>query len=213
MQKRRVGRPTDKEGIDKDKILRIALQAFAEFGFDGVSVNTIAKRAGVHDSLLHYHFGSKLDIWQKSIMQVGRKYVESSDRTVKLFKGSDYATLGKALIRHYVYFLAENIEFNQVLQHELTQTSERTEWVIDTCLIPFSERIDMFYKYYMDSEPAYKMSLAHSFSFTFGIASTFFNLQALFLKKHNINVFDEEQIETHVDLVTEILFATIFKKA
>ena len=62
--------------MTKEHILKIALEAFAEFGFEGVSVSTIAKRAGVHDSLLHYHFGSKKDIWKKSITQVAIKYDE-----------------------------------------------------------------------------------------------------------------------------------------
>lgn len=41
------------------KILTAAEQEFAERGFDGAGMKALAARAGVSQSLLHYHFGSK----------------------------------------------------------------------------------------------------------------------------------------------------------
>lgn len=41
------------------KILTAAEQEFAERGFDGAGMKTLAARADVTQSLLHYHFGSK----------------------------------------------------------------------------------------------------------------------------------------------------------
>ena len=42
-----------------EKILRAAEVEFAEKGFDGAGLKALALRAGVSQSLLHYHFGSK----------------------------------------------------------------------------------------------------------------------------------------------------------
>ena len=72
--KRRAGRPVNSETINKETILKIALEAFAEFGFEGVSVKTIAKRAKINDSLMHYHFGSKIELWKKAIETSVDKY-------------------------------------------------------------------------------------------------------------------------------------------
>lgn len=41
------------------KIISAAEAEFAERGFDGVGMKALAARAGVSQSLLHYHFGSK----------------------------------------------------------------------------------------------------------------------------------------------------------
>lgn len=42
-----------------DKILRAAEIEFARKGFEGAGMKALAQRAGVSQSLLHYHFGSK----------------------------------------------------------------------------------------------------------------------------------------------------------
>lgn len=46
----------------KEKILRVAEQLFAESGFNGVSIDRIAKAAGVNKGLIYYHFKDKKDI-------------------------------------------------------------------------------------------------------------------------------------------------------
>ena len=212
-QKRKVGRPADKDGTDKAHILKVALAAFAEFGFEGVSVSTIAKRAGVHDSLLHYHFGSKKDIWKKSIIRVAVKYDEEAKKTIRLFKdNSNTEILGKALIRHFIYYTAENIELHRVLLHELTQKTERTEWITDVVLAPFADRVESFYKTYMDSEPAYHLPAPNHLALAYGMCTTFFTMQHLIDRKYGVNVLEEALIEQHVDLVTEMVFATLYQK-
>lgn len=45
------------------QILRSAEQEFAEKGFEGASINSIAKRAGIPRSNVHYYFNSKLDLY------------------------------------------------------------------------------------------------------------------------------------------------------
>lgn len=47
----------------RDLILEGALRAFAERGFHGASMRDIAQRAGVSQSLVHHHFGSKEALW------------------------------------------------------------------------------------------------------------------------------------------------------
>lgn len=46
----------------KEKILQIAEQLFAEKGYDGTSVDVIAKKTGVNKALIYYHFKNKEDI-------------------------------------------------------------------------------------------------------------------------------------------------------
>jgi TetR/AcrR family transcriptional regulator len=45
------------------QILRSAEQEFADKGFEGASINGIAKRAGIPRSNVHYYFNSKLDLY------------------------------------------------------------------------------------------------------------------------------------------------------
>jgi TetR/AcrR family transcriptional regulator len=47
----------------RDLIIEAALAAFAENGFHGASMRDIAGRAGISQSLVHHHFGSKDALW------------------------------------------------------------------------------------------------------------------------------------------------------
>ena len=46
----------------REKILQVAEDLFSEFGFNGTSINKIAKAAGVNKGLIYYHFKDKKDI-------------------------------------------------------------------------------------------------------------------------------------------------------
>lgn len=50
-----------------EKIIAAAEEEFAERGFDGAGMKALANRAGVSQSLLHYHFGSKDKLYAKVI--------------------------------------------------------------------------------------------------------------------------------------------------
>jgi TetR/AcrR family transcriptional regulator len=47
----------------KEKIIAAAEEVFARSGLDGATTQEIAERAGINKSLLHYHFGSKKELY------------------------------------------------------------------------------------------------------------------------------------------------------
>jgi AcrR family transcriptional regulator len=51
----------------RDVILKAALKAFARDGFDGASLPKIAEAADVGHPLIHYHFGSKDELWRAAV--------------------------------------------------------------------------------------------------------------------------------------------------
>lgn len=53
--------PSTNEALEK--ILHAAEAEFADKGFDGAGMKALAMRAGVSQSLLHYHFGSKDNLY------------------------------------------------------------------------------------------------------------------------------------------------------
>lgn len=62
------GRPARATQItSRDDILQRAFSAFAQSGYDGVSLRQFATKCGVSDSLLHHYFGSKQQLWQQTV--------------------------------------------------------------------------------------------------------------------------------------------------
>lgn len=63
-------------------ILRAAEVEFAEKGFEGAGMKALALRAGVSQSLLHYHFGSKDNLYAAVICE--RSRLINEDRLIRL---------------------------------------------------------------------------------------------------------------------------------
>ena len=56
----------------RDRILAAALSEFANRGFDGTTTAEIARRAGVTQPLVHYHFDSKDALWYATVEEAFR---------------------------------------------------------------------------------------------------------------------------------------------
>lgn len=60
-----IARPTSKRGEEtRARLLNAAREQFAQDGFDGASLRMIAASADITLALLHYHFGSKRDLYR-----------------------------------------------------------------------------------------------------------------------------------------------------
>lgn len=53
----------------RERILDAAEELFALHGFDGVTLRSIAKKAGVDVALANYHFGKKNDLFQATFLR------------------------------------------------------------------------------------------------------------------------------------------------
>lgn len=79
----------------RDKIINTAARLFAEFGFHGVSLRTIAKEAGIQASLAQYHFKTKelvfRAVFERCILPINH------DRHLKLDAAAAKSAQGETL--------------------------------------------------------------------------------------------------------------------
>jgi len=62
---------------NRSRLLHAATDAFAEQGFDGTSLRTIADDAGVSFQLIAYYFGSKEALWVATVDYLFERYLET----------------------------------------------------------------------------------------------------------------------------------------
>ncbi len=72
----------DAKSLALNKILKAAEFEFAEKGFDGASMKALSTRASVSQSLLHYHFASKVKLYEAVIRR--RSKLINDDRIQRL---------------------------------------------------------------------------------------------------------------------------------
>lgn len=110
--------PARNEGDGMQRILAAALDLFAIHGFDQVSVNAIADKAGVSKANVFHHFKSKNDLYLATLREACRETRESLD----VLSGTD-GDIGERLTRymreHLLAMLRNEQETRLVLREVL----------------------------------------------------------------------------------------------
>ncbi len=100
----------------RDKILEAAKQAFSEKGFDGVSMEEIAQRAGIRKALIYYYFPSKEDLFE----EVWNSALEELENHIfREIEGENYYVRKiKRFLRAYIDFVTSRKDISKVIQKE-----------------------------------------------------------------------------------------------
>ncbi len=125
---KRVRRPEEVKG----RILKAALEAFANYGFDGASTREIAKAAGVSISLLVYHFTTKEDLWKAVFDDLFNRGSTAAVIREEHLGDAPAAEQLKVVIEHIVQLFALNPALHRLMTHEGHQLSERLVWMCES---------------------------------------------------------------------------------
>ena len=206
-QKRKVGRPTEKAGIDTEQVLEECLKQFAQLGYGGVSIKLLAQKTGVADSLLYYHFGTKEQLWQKSTLQAG---LAISNSLTDIFTVLD-DTIGleriKIYIKKIVLFSSVHPEFQQVVVQEMFSQSTRSDFLIDEVLKPIFSHLEEAIQEEQEKGTVKAAPPANLFSFIIGSITTFFARSYQMKKLYGVDSFDQDQIDQHANMITDLILA------
>ena len=98
----------------KEKLLKIASHEFAKYGYRGVSLEKIAKKAGISKAAIYYHFKSKADLFENVITPKINELINE----ICSFKDEN----PKNELKHYIYSYAKIFKkypcFAAILAHE-----------------------------------------------------------------------------------------------
>ena len=129
------------------QLIDAALVEFAEFGFEGASTRSIARRIDAHQPQINYHFESKEALWTAAVDHLFaqlRLALGPLATTVDAPADIDLVALAGAFadgIRGYVRFAAAHPELNRIMIHEGTVDTERLRWMTATHVQPIYDAI------------------------------------------------------------------------
>lgn len=205
-KKRQVGRPSEKNSLETDSILRAALQSFAQHGYGGVTISGLAKKSGVADSLFHYHFGTKEELWKKSMLLTGGEILHSLEDIFALLDHISGIEKLRIYIKKIVLVSANYPEFQQVVVQEVFSDSPRSNWLIEELLKPIFKIMEDVIKFEQESGNIKPVPKAHLSSFIIGSIVTFFARSHQMKKLYGVNSFDETEIQNHITYITDLIF-------
>ncbi len=122
-------------GEARERIVRAAVEAFAEKGFEAASTRDIAQRAGTDQGLLTYHFPSKDALWRAAADRVFGIFESLDDRLASL-EHADPKERSRGVIREFVRLMAKHPEFFRFMVDCGNRTDARQRWLVDTHIKP-----------------------------------------------------------------------------
>jgi AcrR family transcriptional regulator len=104
------------QGSTRERILDIALELFADQGYDKTSLRDIAARLGTTKAALYYHFERKEDILMELHLRLHALGREALEQLEQLEDGQARADAWPGLVDHFIDQVLENR--NLVLLHQ-----------------------------------------------------------------------------------------------
>lgn len=191
----------------REHMLDVALEAFAELGYDGASTRTIASRAGVNQGLIPYYFGTKEALWRES---VDRAF---ADLRAGLEVAQEDAAVGESstderveqLIRRFVRFAARRPAFVRLMNAEGKRDGPRMRWIVDHHVRPVYEATRVLAE---SAAPVARMpaglDAAHYFYILVGAVTQLFHQGPEFHRLTGRDPADEAVVEAHADALVAL---------
>lgn len=128
--------------VSEAELLDVALDAFADSGYDGTSVREVCRRLGVSHNLVHERYGSKEQLWYAAIEHGFRALAGELGVAAQASEGDELDRLRAILVR-YVEVTAERPALIRIINHEAARPGGRLDFVYDHYISPAHQVADV----------------------------------------------------------------------
>jgi AcrR family transcriptional regulator len=190
----------------RSKLLKAAVAQFGKFGFAGTSVRKIADEAGVNHGSIKYHYSGKDELWRAAVAYLYGLLDKAVHQDEAEWKNMTPRQQIINSATHYIRFSARHPELSRIIFFETMHESERLEWLTENYIRPYTSRaiarvaLAQEQGVYNSDVPAMNLHYIN-------IAATknIFLMAPEIKRAFDIDVFDDDQIETHIESVLKLL--------
>ncbi|WP_109808464.1 TetR/AcrR family transcriptional regulator [Sphingosinithalassobacter portus] len=190
----------------RNDLLDAALKLFAQNGFDGASLQEIANSASIGQPLVHYHFGSKDNLWRAAVeyaLDDYKRFFGLLNRTIVDLRPIDAL---RVFMRGFLEFSAERPEHVMIILNEMRTPGERFDWLIETFVGPFHGQLDNLLSRAADDGWIVPVPVAHLTPMIMIALSHFYTFRPLIQGLYGIDPQDEDVANAHADYMIKLLF-------
>lgn len=160
----------------KDKILIVASEQFAKYGYDAVSMNDLVKKLGINKATIYYHYEDKKTLYNEVI----KSSLMKSNKNIKAIFEKE--TDGQKLFKDYLKAVILNIkEDSNTVPLALRETANFGANMEKPFVVPFIEEEITYLKIIINKlkiKDKYKtMNMYSLYSFISGTIKTFYAIQ------------------------------------
>jgi AcrR family transcriptional regulator len=190
----------------REAILDAAIDLFSERSFDGASTREIARRAGVTQPLLNYHFRSKDDLWRAAVDSLFEQLRSSAAERTRGLRGVDELTVAKLRVREFITFSARNPQLHRIITQECKADGPRMDYLVEQHVRPLYENtVELFERLARDGVVP-DIPAPHLYYILTGAGPTMFVLGPECSRLSGLDPTSDDVIEAHADAVCRLLF-------
>ncbi|MBI5278350.1 MAG: TetR/AcrR family transcriptional regulator [Burkholderiales bacterium] len=112
-----------------ERLLEAAVALFAQHGFDAVSTGAVATAAGLTQSMVHYHFGTKEKLWKAAVEHLMHARGNMFSLNLEDLRDVDALSRLKVMLRRFISANAADPDLTRILIHEGMNDSPRLKWL------------------------------------------------------------------------------------
>lgn len=193
-------------GDTREAILRAALQAFAQRGFDGASTREIAAAAGVNHGLLRHYFGPKQKLWQAAVDLAFADMQGEIDALLADPGIRDDRERARRLVRSHVEHVARHPEFVRLMFQEGKRRGSRMRWIVDRHTKPLYDSVAaLLERVRADGQRPFDVSPVHFFYVLAGAAGALFHQAEECRRVSGVDPFEPSVVAEHARAVEWLL--------
>jgi AcrR family transcriptional regulator len=191
--------------ISRERILDASLVEFAKHGYEGATTASVARRIGVTQPLIHYHFGSKEALWRAAVELAFSQMAGLLEDMDEEQHGGDPRERMREIARRFVRFSAKHPEVSRLIIAESAVAGPRLEWMTEKHLRPLIRRVEQTFRAGRDAGIVKDLSLESLIFVFLGALPHFFDGAPLIGLLWGIDPADEEHVEKYADTLIEVL--------
>lgn len=199
--------------ISRERILDASLVEFAKHGYEGATTASVARRIGVTQPLIHYHFGSKEALWRAAV-ELAFSYLtgllEDMDTGAA---DQDPRERLRQVARRFVEFSAKHPEVSRLIIAESAVPGPRLEWMTEKHLRPLIRRVEVHFRAGRDAGVVKDLSLESLIFVFLGALPHFFDGAPLIGLLWGIDPADPEHVRVYADTLLEVLTSGMLVQA
>jgi len=189
----------------EERILKAAVEVFAEKGYDAAGVDEIAKRANVTKPLIYYYFKGKQNILDESIARYIQTVIDEKKQYIGTTSAMSKETLYKGLDEKMLLF-EKNEKILKVIAMELLKEKPADESLFHKIQPMFDVAIPKFEEMGFDVKDRMDLLIT---SYFFGMAPTmmFFLFRDMFCEYHQM---EKEELDRKFAGIMKSLYIDYF---
>lgn len=189
-----------------DRLIKAAVSLFAQHGFDAVSTGTVATTAGLTQSMVHYHFGTKDKLWKAAVEHIMQVRGNMFSLHLDDLRDVDPLARLKIMVRRFISVNATDPDLNRIVIHEGMNDSPRLKWLAERYMIRGYEAFNAAIEAAIDSGAVRPLPARDVTNIIVGACVTTFTLSRLLKEVYGDDATSAEAVSSLSDTLLEVLF-------